>query len=248
LNPRFVAPAALLVVLAAWTFLYWQIDPAKFFGDYHDDAILMVSAKALATGKGYRLLHLPNTPVATKYPVLYPLLLSAVWRWNPNFPANLTPALAIQMVFGWLAIVACYFLARHYGLGRVAATLIATYCAFHVTFILHAIKVLTDSLAMALTLWAAILADRALESGGSNRAMVLAGVLAMAATLARTIGVTLVLAAITVAIFRKRYRLAGLFVAVTAPLITSCLLLPGNDRGLDAWLAQAPAGFRESWA
>jgi hypothetical protein len=55
----------------------------------HDDGIYVVTAKALAQDHGYRLIHMPEAPVQTKYPFLYPALLAVIWRASPEFPANL---------------------------------------------------------------------------------------------------------------------------------------------------------------
>src|SRR5262252_8294571 len=73
------------------------------FGRLHDDGILFVSAKGLATGQGYRILSLPEPPYDTKFPPLFPLYASAIWRINPSFPENLT-----------LATLFCYVLFSAY--------------------------------------------------------------------------------------------------------------------------------------
>src|SRR5580658_5707719 len=73
------------------------------FGRLHDDGLLFVSAKGLADGEGFRILSLPEQPAQTKYPVLYPLYLSLIWKINPNFPDNLWMA----RVFNWILMVIC---------------------------------------------------------------------------------------------------------------------------------------------
>jgi hypothetical protein len=67
----------------------------RIVGAVQDDGIYLTTAKALATGQGYRHLELPGQPYQTKYPILYPLLLSVVWRAWPDFPDNVA---AIQVV------------------------------------------------------------------------------------------------------------------------------------------------------
>src|SRR6266481_1921816 len=69
-----------------------RLNPTNYFGMSEDDSIYFSSAKALSEGKGYILPSVPGAPQATKYPILYPWLLSWVWRWNPSFPANLADA------------------------------------------------------------------------------------------------------------------------------------------------------------
>src|SRR5258708_39392465 len=58
-------------------------------GVYHDDGIYISTAKALADGRGYRLINLPVAPFQTKYPILYPAVLAIIWRLWPAFPDNL---------------------------------------------------------------------------------------------------------------------------------------------------------------
>ena len=58
-------------------------------GAYHDDAIYVITAKAIAEGDGYRLINLPDSPKQTKYPILYPFFLAAIWKCFPSFPQNI---------------------------------------------------------------------------------------------------------------------------------------------------------------
>lgn len=80
------------------------------FGTYHDDTIFVTTAKALATGQGYRIISMPNEPVQIKYPPFYPMLLSVVWRINPNFPENVTAMMLLSII----ATVCFLGLAWHY--------------------------------------------------------------------------------------------------------------------------------------
>lgn len=68
-------------------------------GIYHDDGVYVILAKALATGRGFRYLHLPGVPVATHYPPVYPLFLAALWRLMPAFPANIRLFLLANVAF-----------------------------------------------------------------------------------------------------------------------------------------------------
>jgi hypothetical protein len=62
---------------------------APAVGTFHDDGVYLVTAQALAEGHGYRIISLPWEPAQTKYPILFPWLLSLVWRVTPSFPENL---------------------------------------------------------------------------------------------------------------------------------------------------------------
>lgn len=76
------------LVLMVLVLGYWRMVPTVC-GAYHDDGIYVLTAKALAQGQGYRLIFLPNAPVQTKYPILYPALLAIIWKLRPSFPNNL---------------------------------------------------------------------------------------------------------------------------------------------------------------
>lgn len=73
-------------------------------GVFHDDAIYVATAKALATGQGYRLINLPGSPLQTKYPLLYPALLALIWKLWPSFPNNLIIMQVLNVVLGALAV------------------------------------------------------------------------------------------------------------------------------------------------
>src|SRR5271166_2973436 len=81
-----------VVLLIPSAFNVWKNPDMTKFGRLHDDGLLFVSAKSLAIGDGYRILSLPEQPAQTKYPILYPLYLSLIWRLNPHFPENLNLA------------------------------------------------------------------------------------------------------------------------------------------------------------
>src|SRR5260370_14515344 len=76
--------ASLFVGWAYWTALH-----APAVGMFHDDGIYAVTAKALATGRGYHIVSLPTEIAQTKYPILFPVLLAVVWKLFPEFPRNL---------------------------------------------------------------------------------------------------------------------------------------------------------------
>ena len=76
-KPSHIFGLTLLLIPSA-AFL-WRNSDLPQFGDIHDDSLYYVSAKSLAGGH-YRIESLPGEPAQTKYPPLYPLLLSIAWR------------------------------------------------------------------------------------------------------------------------------------------------------------------------
>src|ERR1051325_7583612 len=91
-----------LVLLVPSAAFAWRNRDMPQFAYLHDDGVLFVSGKSLGDGFGYRIPSLVGEPWQAKFPVLYPLYLSAIWRLNPQFPANLV--LATWM--SWLTLVA----------------------------------------------------------------------------------------------------------------------------------------------
>ncbi len=57
-------------------------------GVFWDDGVYLIGAKSLATGAGYRFLHLPGAPPAVHFPPLWPALLAIGWKLSPSFPDN----------------------------------------------------------------------------------------------------------------------------------------------------------------
>ena len=58
-------------------------------GVFYDDAIYLLTAKALAEGQGYVYAFLPGSPPAIHYPPLWPGILAVAWKLAPEFPANI---------------------------------------------------------------------------------------------------------------------------------------------------------------
>ncbi len=106
---RILFAAALLPSI----FLLTQSLDVPMMGLFGDDTIYYSSAQSIALGNGYRLPSLEGKPHQTKYPPLFPLLLSIAWKINPDFPANLPVAACIA----WSAVPFYLFLAWRVFLG-----------------------------------------------------------------------------------------------------------------------------------
>lgn len=105
---RLLAVALLCAALLPSAWLAWQWRAMPYLGLYHDDALYLVGAKSLAEGSGYRIASLPGAPYQTKYPPLYPALISLLWRLDPQFPGNLPKV----MLLTWASFAAVVFLVR----------------------------------------------------------------------------------------------------------------------------------------
>ena len=77
---------ALEVLLTAFLIMVAMAPSADLFGRvYYDDTIYFSTGKALADGEGFTVRNLPGSPPQTKYPILFPFVLSLIWQWNPDF-------------------------------------------------------------------------------------------------------------------------------------------------------------------
>jgi hypothetical protein len=179
-----VSAVALPIMWACVTFLR-----APAVGVFHDDGVYLVTAKALATGNGYRIVSLPGSPAQTKYPILFPFLLSLVWRAAPEFPRNLIWLRLIPLCAGacWLAL--SWRLLRRLGAtSEVAAISVALAAASPWTIFLST-TLLSETL-FAAWLAAALLAlVRTGEQESGRFSAIAAGGLMGAAILTRTPGV-----------------------------------------------------------
>ena len=103
----FVPKALVAIFVACMLPTYWIAFKAPAVGFYHDDGIYLVTAKALAEGRGYRIISLPGGPPQTKYPILFPAVLSVAWKIFPSFPENAlflkTIPLLSAIVWLWLS-------------------------------------------------------------------------------------------------------------------------------------------------
>jgi hypothetical protein len=127
-------------------------------GVYHDDAIYISTAKALAEGQGYRLINFPGAPAQTKYPPLYPLVLAVIWKIFPTFPENLIYMQLITLCFGaatvglaYLYMVRFGYFTRGVAAGAAALTLTSI---FYIYFCTITLSELPFALLSVGVLWA----------------------------------------------------------------------------------------------
>ncbi|MCU1339371.1 MAG: hypothetical protein JWO19_4952 [Bryobacterales bacterium] len=210
----------LLIPSAAYL---WHFADVPRFGDLHDDSLYFVSAKSLADGGGYRIESLPGEPPQTKYPPLYPLLLSVAWRLDPQFPGNLQLAAWIS----WLALPAVLLLMAvlypSLGISRGRAWLLLFLFAANPYVIVFSTQLLSEMLFLALSLAAMLLAERAAKA--SSSAAVAAGAVAGLAYLTRSAGLALLVAAVIYLWpLRKQRRSAMLFTAAMLPFVAAWIL------------------------
>lgn len=203
-----------LLIPSAW--FAWSNRDVPKFGDCHDDSVYFVCARSLAEGSGYRILSLPEQPYQTKYPPLYPLWLSLLWRMAPAFPENLTLAMALN----WLTVPVFLLLARKYyayvGFSEWKVWTMTALTATNPYLILLGASLLSEMFFCCLLLGSLWLYRRAEIDG---RAALAAGVVGALAYLARSAGVALLGPAVLFLLWRRRWKHAALLAAPAAAAV-----------------------------
>ncbi len=183
----------------------WRMAPGVC-GVYHDDAIYVSTAKALAQGDGYRLVDVPGTPLQTKFPVVYPALLAAVWRLWPEFPANLVLMQFFTLLTAAATVALSYlYLVRFGYFSRSIAAGAGLLCATAPTFLYFGVQTMAEmpfALLSIAAMWG--LERAAVQTKPSRCSQFGVGILLALPFLCRTIGVTLIVAGIGVLFWNKR--------------------------------------------
>lgn len=198
---------------------------AELFGRVHfDDGVFFSSAKALADSDGYVLANVPGSPAQTKYPVLYPWLLSLIWRWEPSFPANVSVAVWINALFACAFLVASFlYIRRQPGVGEWAALACVAMTASYTGVLDLSASLMSDVSFMALTMTALLLG----ELGDEQRRpawSAAAGVAVGLAFLTRTAGIAFLAGIGLAALLRRDWRGAAAVTAGSAPFVFGHLL------------------------
>ena len=206
-------------------------------GVFQDDGVYTILAKSLATGQGYRYLHLPDAPNATHFPPAYPLFLAALWKLVPSFPANVTLFKFANAAFiGLSAILAWRFARRwlHMGQWTAAITVAAfTACA---PVVLMSVMVMSEPLFLA-ALFPVLSAGERASRSGTGRDALIAGAAGGALALVRTLGIVVIPATALVLLWRRKF-LPALLVLLAGALV----MLPWQ-LWVSAHEAEVPAVF-----
>jgi hypothetical protein len=197
--------AAYFSLLAVLYLLAWS-QPG--LGLAQEDAIHLVTAKALVAGHGYVVDSLPLAVAETQYPPLFPALLALFTLVSQQ--ALWLKLLPLICAVGWLWVTRNLLLMM--GASRNAALLLIALAAASPVVLFVSTSLLPQALFGLLVAGAllALLKERAL----------FAGILAGLATLTQESGVALIFACILTLIARRRFRRAAIF-ALTAMVIAA---------------------------
>jgi 4-amino-4-deoxy-L-arabinose transferase-like glycosyltransferase len=193
-------------------------------GFYMDDHLYYLPAQAIAEGRGYRVLSVPGEPFQDRHPPAYPLLLSAIYRLEPQFPAHVVPMKAVSAFSVVASLVLWFFVLR-----RVVDPWLAAFASLlSLSSVLAADvarAVLSDGPFALVAVVGLLLLGTDVEQPERSRWKPFAlGVLCGVAYLTRVIAVVLVFVALLEFVKRRSLRAAVMFLVPLAALVLPWLL------------------------
>jgi hypothetical protein len=204
---------ALSVSLISLILSYNYIVPGVC-GVYHDDAIYVITAKAISEGNGYRLINLPDSPRQTKYPILYPVFLAAIWKCWPQFPQNIYFMKLATSMIGSLALGFCFlYLVRFNHCPRYVALFSCVVCITSPAFLYFSTNTLSEIPFFFLILVSLFVMESFAENAFVKRGhLVCLGILISLTFLCRSVGLVLLFS-------------GALYIWHHKPILTKWLLL-----------------------
>jgi hypothetical protein len=224
-------------------------------GVAHDDGMYVILGKALASGRGYRWLHVPGAPPATHFPPGYPAVLALLWWIFPHFPANVTAFELANALFMGLAAVGVFHLVRsRFAMSDFGSAILALATTLGVPTLTLSVLVMSEPLFLALLLPILLYAERVVDGERQRtRDVVALALLVGMETLVRTHGIALLGALTILLTLRRRFRATLLFTGVAVATLIPWQLwvathsgvvpptMQGNYESYGSWFA---AGMR----
>ena len=214
------------LLLGTFTVTFLGFNPSPHTGG--DNAGYLSLAHSIVSGSGYTELWDPETPVHTKYPPVYPLVLALAmllgvksWLAFKMFSVVFTTA-SLAMMFDWIR-------SRHsVGLAFCACSILV----FSPAILWSSNWILSDPLFLALTVCCFWAFERWEEQRCSWSWLLLGCSSAILALFTRTAGLPIVLAVSGTLVLRKEWKVLAVFLpAVLLPSLAWLSLTQGIDTG-----------------
>jgi hypothetical protein len=183
-------------------------------GAFHDDARYLLLARSIAQGTGYRFVFVPGSPAGTHFPPAFPLLLAALWKIAPAFPASVTLFKLLNAVMLAVAAAATFLFARgRGGLAPWAAACVALAFAGSVPVLFLDGVLFSEPFFIASLLGALMLGERTLpdetqdgESRSLDALAFAAGLAIGGVTMIRTLGIALGVGLAVTLLLRRQWK------------------------------------------
>lgn len=191
---------ALAVVVAGWL-----VRVPGVAGTFQDDGIYVATARALAEGRGYRLVNLPDAPPQTRYPILYPALLSVVWALGDDLDGRLAGMQLLTLGLAAFGVAGAGLLLVRFGWVRRSSALGGGLLAAASPAVLYFSTQILSEMPFTLVLVAALwTAERWLHDERTRAVELLTGVALVLPFLCRSIGVVVAPAVVLAGWLRGR--------------------------------------------
>ena len=234
---------ALLAMLTA----FYLINASSEFGGSlgGDNVMYFLLGKAIATGQGYVDLYLPGNPPHGKFPPLFPLSLAP---FHLVFEKPLYPMHAALCFMSALSAVVLGWWAgkrsRFTGAGFLFALAFATLPKLYI----HSTHLLSEPLYMLVAYSAIVLASPGRDKEASNRKVLGAALLCVAAFLTRSAGIAVV-AAVLISFFLegRRVRFGHKEIPAWLMLLTLFIIVAGAWFGRNMLIDGGGPGYFEQF-
>ncbi|MBM3787443.1 MAG: hypothetical protein FJW30_24050 [Acidobacteria bacterium] len=193
--------------------------------EYHDDGVYFIAAKSLAERGESRIESFPGDPAQTKFPPLWPAVLSIAWHLSPHYPENLPYAMALCWMWLPISTLALWWWLGRAGFSPDRRTLLTTVWALNPYVILFSTTMLSEMMFLSLLLLTMIAL-----SGRSVFAVLAAAIFAAMAFQTRTAGIAILPAALLLYAMRRRWLHAGIFAAIFLPVLAGWALWTTRNR------------------
>lgn len=219
-------------------------------GTFQDDGLYLATAKSLAEDQGYSIQSLPQPLPQTKYPPLFPLLISLIWRLCPQFPDNLPflRLVSLACTWGWVLLV-WKFVSRDLGRREAAIWIAGITLTCPMTTYLSA-SLLSEPL-FAFTSTLCIVLVVRLSRGSADATYLYGALIGLAAAAAfntRTIGVALFPVVLLDLLRNRRWRcMMGFCLTIALFCLPWLLWQSGHPIPEDPLLAYYTKGSYAGW-
>lgn len=221
---------AFLALLLPGAWYAWQWRSMPHASEYHDDGIYYVSAKSLAETGSFAIESLPKSPPQTKYPPLWPAVLSIAWRVSPHYPDNLPVAMFLCWIWLPLSLIAFRKWLMQAEISEDVGLLLGAMWALNPYVVLFSTAMLSEMQFTFLLLGSLLCLPKE-----KLQWALAAGLLAGLAFLSRTAGIALLPVALVYFGLRSQWKHMALFAGGMLPLVIGWFYwsftnkTPGND-------------------
>ena len=225
----------LALSLVPLALLAWNYRDVPQFGYFQDDGLYLIGAKCLAEGGEYRILSLPGQPYQTKYPPLYPLFLSLAWMIEPHFPDTLQVAMWLNCLWLPAYVCLCWLQFQQFQVSYRSRILLCALVAVNPVVAFLSVNLMAEMMFSTLILASLVLLHQTEQPQSQWLPALLAGALAGAAWLTKSMAASLIVCGPLWLIVRRQRRGAALFLLAAAPPILLWLAwsLPRKPIGTD---------------